>query len=170
MDVSLAVASKREVRDYSSRPVPDDVERRILDAGRVAGSSRNAQSRRFVVVTDPGKRERLADAVYASGNVRGAALIVAIVAWGRGPTAFDVGRAAQNMMLAAWEDGVGSSPNGIASPDQVAELLELSDDERVVIVLTFGYPARARDPKRHSATEWSARADRKPLDELVQRL
>jgi hypothetical protein len=42
------------------------------------------------------------------GNARGAALVVAIVASGRGPTAFDVGRAAQNMMLAAWEEGVGS--------------------------------------------------------------
>jgi nitroreductase len=170
MDVWLAVASKREVRDYASRPVPDDVEQRILEAGRVAGSSRNTQARRFIVVADPDKREHLADAVYTSGNVRGAALVVAIVAWGRGPTAFDVGRAAQNMMLVAWEDGVGSCPNGIANADQAARLLGLSDDERAVIVITFGYPARPRDPERHSAPEWIARADRKPFDEVVQRL
>jgi len=170
MDVLLAVASKREIRDYASRAVPDDVERLILEAGRVAGSSRNSQARRFVVVADPDKRERLADAVYAPGNIRGAALVVAIVAWGRGPTAFDVGRAAQNMMLAAWEQGVGSCPNGIADSDRAARVLGLGDDERVVIVITFGYPARARDPQRYSAAQWIARADRKSFEEVVQRL
>jgi nitroreductase len=170
MDVLLAVASKREVRDYASRPVPDDVEERILEAGRVAGSSRNTQARRFIVVADRDKREQMAETVYAPGNVRGAALVVAIVAWGRGPTAFDVGRAAQNMMLTAWGDGVGSCPNGIAKPDQAARLLELADDERVAIVITFGYPARARDPERQSAAEWFAHADRKPSDEVVRRL
>jgi nitroreductase len=170
MDVWLAVASKREVRDYALRPVPGEVEQRILEAGRVAGSSRNTQSRRLIVVADPNRREQLADAVYASGNVRGAALVIAIVAWGRGPTAFDVGRAAQNMMLTAWEVGVGSCPNGIADPDRAARVLGLGDEERVVIVLTFGYPARARDPQRRSAEEWIARADRKPVEEVVQRL
>ena len=170
MDVLLAVASKREVRDYAGRPVPDEVERGILEAGRVAGSSRNTQARRFIVVVNPEKREQLADAVYVPGNVRGAALIVAIVARGRGPTAFDVGRAAQNMMLVAWEEGVGSCPNGIADPDQAARVLGLGEDERAVIVITFGYPARARDPERHSTGEWIARADRKPFEEVVQRL
>jgi nitroreductase len=170
MDVWLAVASKREVRDYAGRRVPDDAERRILEAGRVAGSSQNRQSRRFVAVNDPDRRERLADAVYVPGNVRGAALAVAIVAWGRGPTAFDVGRAAQNMMLTAWEDGIGSCPNGIADADRAAGALGLSDEERAVTVITFGYPVRPRDPQRRSPEEWIVRADRKPFDEVARRL
>lgn len=170
MDVALAIASKREVREYAGRPVPDDVQRRILDAGRIAGSSRNAQSRRFIVLAARDRREQLADAVYVPSNVRGAPLVVAIVAWGRGPTAFDVGRAAQNMMLAAWAEGVGSCPNGIADADQAARLLGLGDEERVVTVLTFGYPARPGDPERRSAAEWIARADRKPFDDLVERI
>lgn len=170
MDVWLAVASKREVRDYAARRVPDVAERRILEAGRVAGSSQNRQSRRFVVVDDPDRRKRLADAVYVPGNVRGAALVVAIVAWGRGPTAFDVGRAAQNMMLTAWEDGIGSCPNGIADADQAAGALGLSDEERAVTVITFGYPVRPRDPQRRSPEEWIARAGRKPFDEVARRL
>jgi nitroreductase len=170
MDAFLAIASKREVREYAGCPVPDDVEHAILEAGRIGGSSRNAQARRFIIVADPHKREQLAGAVYASANVRGAALVVAIVAWGRGPTAFDVGRAAQNMMLAAWADGVGSCPNGIADADLASSVLGLSDEERVVTVITFGYPARVRDPERRSPAEWIARADRRPFDEVVQRL
>jgi nitroreductase len=170
MDVALAIASKREVREYAGRPVPDDVQRRILDAGRIAGSSRNTQSRRFIVVADLDLHEQLAEAVYLPSNVRGAQFVVAIVAWGRGPPPFDVGRAAQNMMLAAWAEGVGSCPNGIADADQAARLLGLGDDERVVTVLTFGYPAGPADPERRSAAEWIARADRKPFDDVVQRL
>ena len=78
MDTFLAVASKREVRGYSDRPVPDAAVRRVLEAGRIAGSSRNFQPWRFLVVGDPGVRERVPEAVFAPGNVRGAALVVAV--------------------------------------------------------------------------------------------
>ena len=53
MDAFLAVASKREVRRYADRPIPEDVQRRILEAGRVAGSSKNRQPWRFVVLDGP---------------------------------------------------------------------------------------------------------------------
>jgi nitroreductase len=76
VDAFLAVASKREVRGYSDRPVPDAAVRRILEAGRIAGRSRNRQPWRFLVVGDPGVRDRVAEAVFAPGNVRGAALVV----------------------------------------------------------------------------------------------
>jgi nitroreductase len=169
VDTFLAVASKREVRDYAGRPIPADAAQRILDAGRIAGSSRNRQPWRFLVVESPSLRERLAEAVHAPANVRGAALVIVITLRGKGPTAFDAGRAAQNMMLTAWNDHIGSCPNGIADPDAVAELLDLEEDERPTIVLTFGYPARTADPQRREAIEWIARADRKPFDEVVRR-
>jgi nitroreductase len=170
VDAFLVVASRREVRDYLDRPVPDVAVRRILEAGRIAGSSRNRQPWRFVVVVDPGLRERLAEAVFAPSNVRGAALVVAIAVRGGGPTAFDAGRAAQNMLLAAWNEGIGACPNGMPDPDRVARVLGLEEDERPVIVLTFGYPAHARDPQHRSAEGWIARADRKPFEEVVRRL
>ena len=170
MDTFLAVASKREVREYAGRAIPADAVQRILEAGRVSGSSRNRQPWRFIVVESPSLRERLAGAVYAPGNVRGAALVVVIAIGGRGPVAFDAGRAAQNMMLTAWNDHIGSCPNGIPDPEAVAELLDLAEGERATIVLTFGYPAHTRDPQRHEAIEWVERADRKPFDEVVERL
>lgn len=43
MDTLLAIASKRDTRSYANRPVPEEVERRILDAGRLSGSARNRQ-------------------------------------------------------------------------------------------------------------------------------
>jgi nitroreductase len=170
VDAFLAVTSRREVRDYAARPIPADATQRILEAGRISGSSRNSQPWRFVVVDSPELRERVADAVYASNNVRGAALVVVIAMRGRGPTAFDAGRAAQNMMLTAWNERIGSCPNGMPDPDAVAQLLDLDDGERPTIVLTFGYPARPRDPDRYTAIEWIERANRKPFDDVVRRV
>jgi nitroreductase len=170
MDTFLTVASKREVREYAGRPIPADAVQRILEAGRVSGSSRNGQPWRFIVVESPTLRERVAEAVYASGNVRGAALVVVIAMRGRGPAGFDAGRTAQNMMLTAWNDHIGSCPNGMPDADAVAELLDLDEGEHPTIVLTFGYPAHTRDPQRHEALEWIERADRKPFDDVVQRL
>jgi nitroreductase len=168
MDAYLAIASKREVRSYDGRPLSAESQRRILDAGRVAGSSKNRQARRFVVLRDPDLVQRAAACVYASDNVLGAALVVAVVVGGKGPTAFDAGRAAQNMMLAASNEGIGSCPNGIADAAALQAVVGHDDGEQVATVLTFGYPATARDPERLSAVQWIARADRKPHEDVVE--
>jgi nitroreductase len=168
MDAYLAVVSKREVRSYDDRPIPAEAERRILEAGRVAGSSKNRQARRFVVVRSADLIEDVAGSVYASGNVRGAALVVAVVVGGKGPTSFDAGRAAQNMMLAASGDGIGSCPNGIADAGSLRAAVGHGEDERVATVLTFGYPSRPRDVERRSPEEWIAAADRRPYEEVVE--
>lgn len=171
MDVRLAIASRREVRDYAPEPLPSDVVARILDAGRLAGSSKNRQPWTFVVPESRARVERLAAAVFEPTNVLGAALVVAVVVSGKGPTAFDAGRAAQNMLLGAWHEGVGASPNGVSDQDGARAALDVSDeDAKVAIVLTFGYPARPRDTSSRSAEEWSARANRRPLDDVVRRL
>ena len=91
----------------------------------------------------------------------GAQLVVAIAG---SAFPFDKGRAAQNMLLTAWNEGVGSCPNGIRD----AELAERIVGAPVGIVLAFGYPARPRDPNSRTADEWSARAKRKSFDEVVR--
>jgi nitroreductase len=170
VDTRLAIASKRDRRDYDPRPIPEEVAERILDAGRVAGSARNRQPWTFVVVDSPEAVERVTGVVYVPHNVQSAALVVAIAVAGGGPTSLDAGRAAQNMMLAAWNEGVVSCPNGIPDADAAAAALGLTGEERPAIILSFGYPARPANPTRRNADEWSARANRNPLDELVRRI
>jgi len=161
VDAWLAIASKRDVRDYAPTPIPPEVERRILDAGRLSGSSRNTQRWEFVVVA--AAQQKLADAVYAPHNVQTAALVIALVGDAGG---FDVGRASQNMMLAAWNEGVASCPNGIRDAEAAARIC----GGEVKMILSFGYPTKPRDVTARSADEWSARAKRAPLDELVRRV
>jgi nitroreductase len=165
MDALLAIVSRREVRRYDGRPLPDDAVRRILDAGRLAGSSKNRQQRRFVIVRS--RVEEVADAVYNPRNVLGAALVVAVVTFGKGPLAFDAGRAAQNMMLAAWNEGIGSCPNGIADADVMHGALALAEGEQAAIVLSFGYPLRPVAPERRPPDRWIEAADRVPFDDAV---
>jgi nitroreductase len=160
LDPYLAIASKRDERLYTNTPITADVRRRILDAGRLSGNSKNKQRWEFVVVSG-GAKDHLAEAVYAPENLRTAALVVAIVGEAG---SFDAGRCAQNMMLAAWGEGVVSCPNGLRDPDAAAAIC----GGEVRAILSFGHPARPRDVAGRTAEEWSARANRKPLEELVR--
>lgn len=160
METWLAIASKRDLRAYADTPIPAEAERRILDAGRISGSSRNSQRWEFVVVEQA--QQELAHAVYAPHNVASAALVIAIVGDAGG---FDVGRASQNMMLAAWDQGIASCPNGIRDGEAAARIC----GGEVKMIISFGYPATPRDTSARPADEWSARAKRAPLDELVRR-
>ncbi len=171
MDTFLAIASRRDERRYRPEPLPEDVAARILDAGRLAGSASNRQPWLFVVPDTRERIEELARSVYVPDNVLGAGLVVGVAMTGKRRAQFDAGRAAQNMLLAAWNEGVASCPNGIADRDAVRTALALTDeDESPAIVLTFGLPERRRDPESRPAEEWSARANRRPLADVLRRL
>jgi nitroreductase len=121
-----------------------------------------------VVVDTEDWKQALAPTVYASANVATAALAIAI-ATEDGGRLLDVGRAMQNMMLVAWNEGVTSCPNGMPDRAATADALGLEGDLLPVTVLSFGYPRRELAPESKSAAEWSAEANRMPLDELVDK-
>lgn len=168
METFLTVTSLRARRRYSPQPIPDKLLERILQAGRIAGSARNRQPWRFIVVADPAARQRLAESVWEPENLRGAPLAIVVATSGR--TGFDAGRATQNMLLVAWDAGIAGSPNGVADPDAFAKVVTLRRGEEVATVLSLGYPAHPIDAARTSPEGWLAVADRKPLDELVERI
>ena len=168
MDTLLAIASRRDERRTLPEPLPPELTGRVLDAGRLSGSSRNAQPWTFVVPTSRARIEELARAVSVPENVLGAGLVVAVLVQGKGPVLFDAGRAAQSMLLAAWDLGLASCPNGITDRDLARTVLKADEDEVPVIVLSFGIPERSRDAELHTVEEWSGRANRKPIDEVVR--
>ena len=168
MDTLLAIASRRDERGTLPDPLPDEVVLRLLDAGRLSGSSKNGQPWVFVVPASRSRIEELAAAVYVPENILGAGLVIAILVTGKGPVPFDAGRAAQSILLAAWAEGLASCPNGIADAEAARRALDAAPDETPVIVLSFGFPAKPRDPSRRSGAEWSERANRKPLEEVVR--
>jgi nitroreductase len=159
VDAYRAAVDKRDQRAFLPTPISDEALRRILQAGRMTGSSKNREPNRFVVVRD---RQRLAalGALSPVGRwVARAAVAVAIVQTEEHQ--FDAGRCAQNMMLAAWGDGIGSCPAHLPEAD-VRHLLLIPDALAVNRVIGFGYvdPGRAAPPR-------AVARPRRPLLELV---
>jgi nitroreductase len=159
MDAYRATVDKRDQRAFLPTPLPEESLRRILQAARMTGSSKNVEPNRLVVVRDPERRAALAGIGAFAKFLAQAAAVVVIAQTQRHE--FDAGRCAQNMMVAAWGEGIGSCPAHLPEAE-VAELLKIPADMHVTRVIAFGYvdPARANAPK-------SVARKRKPLDDLV---
>jgi nitroreductase len=145
MDTYRAIVDKRDQRAFLERPIPDEALGRILQAGRMTGSSKNAEPNRFVVVRERTQVEALAaTSAYGRWLARAAAVLV-LVQTREHP--FDAGRCAQNIMLAAWNDGIGSCPAHLPEAE-VAALLGIPPDLFVNRVIGLGYvdPGRTRPP------------------------
>jgi nitroreductase len=163
-----AIDSIRVVRAFSDEPLDEAALDRILNAGRRAGSSKNMQRWAFVVCRDKDHLAALATVGPYAGHLAGAAAAVALVTPDpHAPDAplsimFDLGRAAQNMVLAAWELGIGSVPATVYDQPKVRAILGLPDDRHCEYLLSFGHPA---DPARLDAP--NRPGGRLALDEVV---
>jgi nitroreductase len=159
MDVFEAARTVLAVREYRGNPVPEDVVRRIVDAGRLAGSSQNGQPWHFVVVTDRDSLRRVAESVPYGRYTADAPLAVAVAVERRSRFGLsDASRAIQSMILTAWDEGLGSNWTGFTGMEEVRSILEIPQQYDVVAVVPFGYPARrlGRGQKR-----------RKPLAQIT---
>jgi nitroreductase len=158
MDAYQAIISKRDRREYDGKPISDDVVHRILQAGRMAGSSSNTQTVRYIVMRDKAAKEKLAPAGPGTAPLVNAPLSIVIVQE-RGRRDFDVGRAAQNMMVAAWAEGIHTCPIGLREEAIASEALGLPETHVAAIGISFGYPA--------PSTAGGESRPRLPLEELV---
>jgi nitroreductase len=147
MSTWQAIETKRVVRQFADRPLdPDDLVR-ILNAGRRAASSKNLQRWDFIVCRDREHLRELSAVGPWAGHLAGASVAIALVT--PDPSAadsplsvmFDLGMAAANMMLTAWELGVGSVPATVYEHDLARRLLGYPEDRHCEYLLSFGYPA-----------------------------
>ncbi len=146
MDAYKTIVTKRDRRNYDSRNLEEDAVNRILQAGRMAGSSSNSQPCRLIVVRDPDTRRKLATGGRGGEPLRTAPLCV-VVALEQGASAFDAGRVAQNMMLAAWSEGIINCPIGLQDEELSRDTLGIPENFGVAIAVAFGYPAPNEAPR-----------------------
>lgn len=168
MDTWKAINSVRVVRRFTAEPVAPEHLERILNAGRRAGSSKNQQSWAFITVSDREQLRQLSEVGRYAGHLAGAAVAIALVR----PDAkgehelrsimWDLGRAAQNMVLAAWELGIGSVPATVYDLALASRLLGLPADKRCDFLLSFGHPEDAT-----SLTAPNRSGGRRSLEEIV---
>ena len=159
MDAYRAVVDKRDQRIFLDRPIPEETLRRILQGGRMTGSSKNAEPNRFAVVRERAQVAAIAALGPQARWVASAAAVIVIVQTERHE--YDAGRCAQNMMVVAWADGVGSCPAHVDEA-RLGALLGVPPGLHVNRLLSFvhGDPARPGVPK-------SVARRRRPLDELT---
>jgi nitroreductase len=168
METWQSINTVRVVRRFDDRPLAPEHLDRILNAGRRAGSSKNEQRWAFIVVRDRDHLRRLAEVGRYASHLAGAAVAIALVtpnATGarQNSIMWDLGRAAQNMVLTAWELGVGSVPATVYDHDLAGKLLGLPSEQRCDFLLSFGYPA---DPSVLTAPNRAG--GRQPLDAVVR--
>lgn len=163
MDAVLrTVMERRSVRDFTDRTIEQDIMEKLTTALIWAPSAGNMQSRKFYFVEDPEVKKMLAGAALGQKFVATAPLVVVGCADGkirarygsRGEDLYaiqDVSCSIMNMMLVAWEQGLGSVWVGAFRENEVAEILELPPDLRPVAIVCVGYPSKVPSaPKRHA--------------------
>jgi nitroreductase len=168
METWDAIRSRRDVRRYEDRPIPEDDLDQILEAGRRSPSSQNWQPWDLVVVTDPAQLHELTTVWQGARHVAGSAATIALVAQiqedehHRELVQYDFGQATMSMMLAAADLGIGSGHSAVTHQELARTILGLPDDRFCAYLLVLGYPAdRPLTPV--------AKPDRRPFDDVVHR-
>jgi nitroreductase len=159
VEVFEAVRTVLAVRRYKKKPVPAEVVRRIVEAGRLSASSINEQPWHFIVVEDRTTLRAIGGTMRSGGYTADAAFAIVVVVEKASVFAVSDGsRAIQNMILMAWSDGVGSNWTGFGPMPAIEKLLGVPKTFEGLAVLPFGYPA---------AKLGRGRKKRKPLAEVA---
>lgn len=160
MEVFEAVRTVLAVRNYADKPVPADVVRRIVQAGRLTGSSMNGQPWQFIVVENRETLRQMGKLARSGPYIAHAALAIVVAIEKTEYAVSDASRAIQSMILTAWSDGVGSNWVGFLGPAHVKPVLGIPDHLDVLAILPFGYPG-------HSLG--LGKKQRKPLSKVAHR-
>ncbi len=178
MDAITCIRTRRSIRKFEDKPVEESVIRDIISDCSLAPSWKNFQPVRYVAVTDPEIRAKIAnDCVLgftANANVIAACPVLMVVTLIHGRSGFerdgsystskedrwevfDAGIATQTLCLAAHARGIGSVVMGIFDEKRTAEVLQLPEGQIVAALVPMGYPAQ-------EGTVFK----RKTVDELVR--
>lgn len=161
MELTETILNRRSIRSYQDKQVPEDALNRILEAGRQAPSWTNSQTWRFMIVRDKNTKEKLAQTTLIAGNrgleaLKQAPVNIVVCAElnksgyrdGKPLTdkegywyMFDTGIAMQNMVLAAWAEGLGTCYLGAFDAVIAGKVLEVPTGYAVVAMTPLGYPA-----------------------------
>jgi len=166
MDVYEAITSRKSVRAFKSKDVPENIISRLLEAARLAPSASNRQEWRFIVVRDPETRAQLSKAALDQKFISKAPVVLVccaetdghLMACGQMCYPIDVAIAIDHLTLCATADGLGTCWIGAFKEDEVKEILGIPPEIRVVELLPVGYP---QDPSR-------VKKSRLPLKKIVK--
>jgi nitroreductase len=150
MDVYKAIYTRRSIRRFQQQRIPVSTLKKIVDTARVAPSAANLQPLRYILVDDPALCAQIFETIAWAGyikpawtpapNERPTAFIVICVPKETGFDPLrDVGLAAENMMLAAEGEGLGSCMLMKIKREKIRSLLAVPDTFLIDSMLAFGF-------------------------------
>jgi len=145
----------RAIRDYQDKPISEEHMTAILEAARWTGSSKNVQGWSFVVVTGPDRLQGLAEHGDFTQPVRDSAATIVLVEEPDGNT-FDIGRAAQNIMLAAKSVGVATCAISFHRQEDARIFLGLPEGSITRWGVSLGYPTLDARPRKFGGRKTTA--------------
>ena len=143
METFDAIRTVLAVRHFKDTPIPEPIVRQIVEAGRLTASAGNRQPWHFIVVRDKETLHRLGQLAPTGPYIAQAPLAMVVAIDPSPVTISDGSRAIQDMILAAWSQGVGSNWVGYNNLSEVNPLLGIPEEVSVLSILPFGYPADA---------------------------
>ncbi len=168
MDVFEAIRNRRAVRQFKPEIIPDDILLKILEAARWAPSPFNTQPWEFIIIRDKETLKSIAKYARYSGYLENAPMAIAVVvppvdgkfSWinSIGEPRYAAAMAVQNMMLAAWELGIGTCWVSI-DREKVSNVLKVPETHFVLTVIPVGYPEMT--PLKHDESS------RKKLKDMI---
>ena len=162
MEVFECLRTRLTIRIFKPDPVPPEVAERILEAGRLAPSSRNLQPWHFILIRNPETLRAIGRIATSGAFVADAPMAIAIAMENADRPELDAGRVLQQMELAAWAEGLGTCFVGLRVAEQhrqVTELLGIPEGVELITVLPFGY--------RLDSVRGSGPKQRKRMDEIT---
>jgi nitroreductase len=151
MEFTDVILSRRSIRSFSKEGIPENVLNDILEAARLSPSSQNRQCWRFIVVNNEETRKKLAFKSGLIGKVnffiKDAPVIIIACADPSKSVRLnkqnyylvDTAIAFQQMMLAAWDHGVGSCWLAAFDEQKIKDILDIPSKIRIVAMSPFGY-------------------------------
>jgi nitroreductase len=158
LDTFTCIRTRREIRDYLDKPISDEHLQKILEAGRVAPSSKNSQPWQFVVIKNKETLAKIASLTPTGSHIAKAPLAIAVLMDGAKLPEIDGARAIQNMVLEAWDLGIGACWVTNFYEDAVKDILGTPQRMKMVTVMPFGYPKEPKTTRKKA---------RKALEEIV---
>lgn len=150
------ILSRRSIRKYEKKEIPEDVLNQILEAGRNAPSAANKQPIHFIILKDHETKKKLSTTFSrflkdAPVVIVGCANVKALLTgrWAVVDTTISL----QNMVIGAWGLGVGSCWIGAFNEKKVKETLMIPNNWKVVALLTLGYPAEQPKQRKKKSLE-----------------
>ena len=160
MDVFEAISKRYSCRKYQDKPVESETINKILEAARLAPSARNFQDWRFVVVTNPDVKAKLAKACNNEKMVAGAPVIIVACSnnsyrmrCGQMIGPIDVSIALEHIALQAVEEGLGTCWIGSFYHDKVRVVMDIPNGVEVVQLMLLGHPADKKPETKRDPLE-----------------